>query len=165
MYSQSIRAIASFTNISLCDSIMQDYKLEAMKVFGATSKYLAKNQRLGEVQRLLDCIATNNGDTSASDMDELLSIAVNAAVHCHEPETKQTLDKLVKRIGSIEMRISSYIFIGQLKAAYLLANKHERLTAIRKILRQAEMTNQIHIKKLCEKKLNINSGPMSPNLL
>lgn len=144
---------------------MQDYKLEAMKVFGATSKYLAKNQRLGEIQRLLDCISTNNGDISASDSDELLSIAVNAAVHCHEPETKQTLDKLVKRIGSVETRISCYIFIGQLKSAYLLANKHERLAEIRKILRQAEMTNQMHIKKLCEKKLNINPGSMPPNLL
>lgn len=143
---------------------MQDYKLEAMKVFGATSKYLAKNQRLGEIQRLLDCISTN-GDISASNSDELLSIAVNAAVHCHEPETKQTLDKLVKRIGSVEIRISCYIFIGQLKSAYLLANKHERLAAIRKILRQAEMTNQMHIKKLCEKKLNINPGSMPPNLL
>ncbi|KAH8414086.1 hypothetical protein KR222_005960, partial [Zaprionus bogoriensis] len=149
----------------LAYGIMQDYKLGAMKVFGATSKYLAKNRRLGDVERLLDCISTNNGGGSSSDMDELLSIAVNSAVHSHEPETKQALDKLVKRIGSIEMRIASYIFIGQLKAAYLLANKHERLPDIRKILRHAEMTNQIHIKKLCEKKLNINSGPMSPTPL
>lgn len=144
---------------------MQDYKLTLMKVFGATAKYLAKNQRLGEVDRLLDCIATNNGGSTASDSDELLSIAINSAVRSHEPEIKQALDKLVKRIGSIELRISSYIFIGQLKSAYLLANKYERLTDIRKILRQAEMTNKIHIKKLCEKKLNINSTPMSPSPL
>ncbi|KAM8705661.1 hypothetical protein ACLKA7_010032 [Drosophila subpalustris] len=149
----------------LAYSIMQDYKLTPMKVFSATAKYLAKNQRLSEVDRLLDCIATNNGGSTASDSDELLSIAVNSAVHSHEPEIKQALDKLVKRIGSIELRISSYIFIGQLKSAYLLANKHERLADIRKILRQAEMTNQIHIKKLCEKKLNISSTPMSPSPL
>ncbi|XP_064554719.1 zinc finger FYVE domain-containing protein 26 homolog isoform X1 [Drosophila montana] len=149
----------------LAYGIMQDYKLVPMKVFGATAKYLAKNQRLAEVERLLDCIASNNGSNSASDADELLSIAVNAAVHSNEPETKQILDKLVKRIGNVELRISSYIFIGQLKSAYLLANKHERLADIRKILRQAEVTNQIHIKKLCEKKLNINSTPMSPTPL
>lgn len=150
---------------SLFHSIMQDYKLVPMKVFCATAKYLAKNQRLAEVERLLDCIASNNGSSSAAEADELLSIAVNAAVHSNEPETKQILDKLVKRIGNVELRISSYIFIGQLKSAYLLANKHERLADIRKILRQAEMTNQIHIKKLCEKKLNINSTPMSPTPL
>lgn len=149
----------------LAYGIMQEYKLTPMKVFGATAKYLAKNQRLSEVDRLLDCIATNNGGSTASDSDELLSIAINSAVHSHEPETKQALDKLVKRIGSIELRISSYIFIGQLKSAYLLANKHERLVDIRKILRQAEMTNQIHIKKLCEKKLNISSTLMSPTPL
>ncbi|XP_034484711.1 zinc finger FYVE domain-containing protein 26 homolog [Drosophila innubila] len=149
----------------LAYGIMQDYKLTFMKVFGATAKYLAKNQRLCEVDRLLDCIATNNGGSTASDSDELLSIAINSAVHSHEPEIKQALDKLVKRIGSIELRISSYIFIGQLKSAYLLANKHERLADIRKILRQAEITNQMHIKKLCEKKLNINSTAMSPTPL
>ncbi|XP_002000123.3 zinc finger FYVE domain-containing protein 26 homolog [Drosophila mojavensis] len=150
----------------LAYGIMQDYKLTPMKVFGATAKYLAKNQRLSEVERLLDCIASNNGSSSSSsDSDELLSIAVNAAVHSNEPETKHVLDKLIKRIGNVELRISSYMFIGQLKSAYLLANKHDRLGDIRKILRQAEMTNQIHIKKLCEKKLNINSTPMSPTPL
>ncbi|XP_060650775.1 zinc finger FYVE domain-containing protein 26 homolog [Drosophila nasuta] len=149
----------------LAYGIMQEYKLGPMKVFGATAKYLAKNQRLGEVERLLDCIATNNGGSTSSDADELLSIAVNSAVNSHETEIKQALDRLVKRIGSIELRISSFIFIGQLKSAYLLANKHERLADIRKILRQAEMTNQVHIKKLCEKKLNISATPMSPTPL
>ncbi|KAH8312181.1 hypothetical protein KR044_009730, partial [Drosophila immigrans] len=149
----------------LAYGIMQEYKLGHMKVFGATAKYLAKNQRLGEVERLLDCIATNNGGSTASDADELLSIAVNSAVHSHEPETKQALDKLVKRISSIELRISSYIFVGQLKSAYLLANKYERLPDIRKILRQAEMTNQVLIKNLCEKKLNINATTKSPTPL
>lgn len=145
------------------DSIMQDYKLAPMKVFGATVKYLAKNQRLSVVERLLASIASNNGSSSSSsDSDELLSIAVNAAVHSNEPETKQVLDKLINRMGNVELRISSYMFIGQLKSAYLLANKHDRLADIRKILRQAEMSNQIHIKKLCEKKLNINSTPTSP---
>ncbi|XP_030376078.1 zinc finger FYVE domain-containing protein 26 homolog [Scaptodrosophila lebanonensis] len=149
----------------LAYSIIQDYKLAPMKVFGATAKYLARNKRLAEVDRLLNCIASNNGGSSSSDTDELLSIAINAAVQCHEPETKQLLDSLAKRISNVELRISSHIFIGQLKSAYLLANKYDRLADIRKILRQAELTNQIHIKKLCEKKLNIHSKPMAPTPL
>ncbi|ALC46367.1 CG5270 [Drosophila busckii] len=146
----------------LAYGILQDYKLSPQKLFGATAKYLAKNQRLCDVDRLLDCIASNNGSNSAADADELLSIAINAAVNTNEPEVKQALDKLVKRISNVELRISSYIFIGQLKSAYLLANKHERLADIRKILRQAEMTNQLHIKRLCEKKLNMHTATMSP---
>ncbi|XP_022231662.2 LOW QUALITY PROTEIN: zinc finger FYVE domain-containing protein 26 homolog [Drosophila obscura] len=138
--------------------IIQDYKLSAVKVFGGTAKYLARNQRLSEVDRLLDCIGSNNGGAVTSESDEILSIAINAAVHSNLPETKQTLDRLIKRISNVELRISSYMYIGQLKSAYLLANKYERLTDIRKILRQAELTNQIHIKKLCEMKLQLNQA-------
>ncbi|EDW29212.1 GL18532 [Drosophila persimilis] len=143
----------------LAYGIIQDYKLSAMKVFGATAKYLARNQRLSEVDRLLDCIGSNNGGAITSESDEILSIAINAAVHSNLPETKQTLDRLIKRISNVELRISSYIYIGQLKSAYLLANKHERLSDIRKIRWQAELTNQIHIKKLCELKLQLTVPP------
>ncbi|XP_039490936.1 zinc finger FYVE domain-containing protein 26 homolog [Drosophila santomea] len=143
----------------LAYGIMQDYKLAAIKVFGATAKYLSRNQRLGEVERLLDCIGSNNGGGISTESDEILSIAINAAVHSSAPETKQMLDRLIKRIGSVELRVSSYIYIGQLKSAYLLANKHERLADIRRILRQAELTGQVHIKKLCEMKLQLSAPP------
>ncbi|KAH8307861.1 hypothetical protein KR059_001168 [Drosophila kikkawai] len=140
----------------LAYGIIQDYKLATIKVFGATAKYLARNQRLAEVERLLDCIGSNNGGGISAESDEILSIAINSAVHSNAPETKHTLDRLINRIGSVELRISSYIYIGQLKSAYLLANKHERLMDIRRILRQAELTGQVHIKKLCEMKLQLS---------
>jgi len=108
-----------------------------------------------------DCIASNNGGGISAESDEILSIAINAAVHSSAPETKQMLDRLIKRIGSVELRISSHIYIGQLKSAYLLANKHERLGDIRRILRQAELTGQVHIKRLCEMKLQL-SAPQPP---
>ncbi|KAH8375975.1 hypothetical protein KR200_012072 [Drosophila serrata] len=148
----------------LAYGIMQDYKLATIKVFGPTAKYLARNQRLAEVERLLDCIGSNNGGGGGGisvESDEILSIAINAAVHSNVPETKHTLDRLINRIGSVELRISSYIYIGQLKSAYLLANKHERLMDIRRILRQAELTGQVHIKKLCEMKLQLSAPPTS----
>ncbi|KAH8283761.1 hypothetical protein KR054_000912 [Drosophila jambulina] len=143
----------------LAYGIMQDYKLASIKVFGATAKYLARNQRLAEVERLLDCIGSNSGGGISAESDEILSIAINSAVHSNAPETKQTLDRLINRISSVELRISSYIYIGQLKSAYLLANKHERLMDIRRILRQAELTGQVHIKRLCEMKLQLSAPP------
>lgn len=126
-----------------------------LKVYAATAKYLALNQRLPEIEKLLNCIYSNTG-THTQDIDEILTVAINSAVNNHEPETKTILDNLTKKIHNIDMRISSHIFIGQLKSAYLLANKYERLGDIRKILRQAEATNQVHIKKLCEKKLQMS---------
>ncbi|XP_055923845.1 zinc finger FYVE domain-containing protein 26 homolog [Eupeodes corollae] len=136
--------------------IIQNYKLPIMKVFGATAKYLARNGRLDETEKLLNCIIGNNGTTNR-EIDEILSIAINSATNNHQPEVKTALDNLAKKINSMELRISSYIFIGQLKAAYLLAIQHNRLNDIRKILNQAEATNQVHIKKLCEKKLSMSN--------
>ncbi|XP_004529516.1 zinc finger FYVE domain-containing protein 26 homolog [Ceratitis capitata] len=137
--------------------IIHHYKLPEVKVFGATAKFLACNQRITEVEKLLSCITTNNG-TQMRDIDEILSVAINSACNCNEPEVKSALDNLVKRIHSVELRISCHIFIGQLKSAYLLANKYERIGDIRRILRQAELTNQVHIKKLCERKLFANAA-------
>ncbi|XP_068156330.1 LOW QUALITY PROTEIN: zinc finger FYVE domain-containing protein 26 homolog [Drosophila tropicalis] len=149
----------------LAYGILQDYKLVPIKVFGATAKNLARNERLNEVERLLDCIASNNGGPgSSTECDEIISIAINAAVNTHLPEIKLILERLIKRIASVELRISSFIYLGQLKSAYLLAHKHERLLDIRKILRQAELTNQIHIKKLCERKLQIQNN-LKPSAL
>ncbi|KAH8381950.1 hypothetical protein KR009_001129 [Drosophila setifemur] len=146
----------------LAYGIMQDYKLAPIKVFGATAKYLARNQRLAEVERLLACIGSNNGGSLSADFDELLSIAINAAVHSNLPETRQALDRLIRRMGSVELRISSYIYLGQLKSAYLLAIKHQRLADVKRILRQAEITGQVHIKRLCELKLQISASSSPP---
>ena len=126
-----------------------------IKIFAPTAKLLARNQRLNDIEKLLACITGNNG-ISIRDIDEIISVAINSATNTHEPEVKSALDNLAKKINNVELRISSHIFIGQLKSAYLLANKYNRLPDIRKILRQAEATNQVHIKKLCEKKLQMS---------
>ena len=129
-------------------------------MFAASAKYLAIFERLIDVEKLLDCIASNNGRNSR-DFDEILTVAINSTHNSNNPSVKSTLDGLAKKISSIELRIASHIFIGQLKSAYLLANMHNRVADIRKILRQAELTNQIHVKKLCEKKLNLNSSTIT----
>ncbi|XP_067639566.1 zinc finger FYVE domain-containing protein 26 homolog isoform X2 [Eurosta solidaginis] len=137
--------------------IIHHYKLQEVKVFAATAKFLASNQRIGDVEKLIDCITSNNG-VQTRDIDETLSVAINSACNSNEPEVKTILNNLTKKIHSVELRISSHIFIGQLKSAYLLANKYERIGDIRRIMRQAELTSQVHIKKLCERKLNFNAA-------
>lgn len=146
-------SIFIYSTLFFC-RIIQHYKLPALKVYAASAKYLALNQRLPEIEKLINCITSNTGSNN-QDIDEILMVAINSAVNNHETETKTTLDSLTKKIHNVEMRISAHIYIGQLKSAYLLANKYERIGDIRKILRQAEATNQVHIKKLCEKKLQM----------
>lgn len=103
---------------------------------------------------MVNCITSNKG-ANHKETDEILTIAINSAPNINEPSTKVILDPLIKRIQSIEMKIACHIHIGQLKAAYLLAIQNNRLNDVRKIYRHAEATNQIHIKKLCEKKLSL----------
>lgn len=106
------------------------------------------------MDKLINCITSNKG-SNYKEIDEILTIAINSAPNINEPPTKVVLDQLIKRIQSIEMKIACHIHIGQLKAAYLLAIQSNRLNDVRKICRHAEATNQVHIKKLCEKRLKL----------
>jgi zinc finger FYVE domain-containing protein 26 len=49
------------------------------------------------------------------------------------------------------LQISSYIESRQLKAAYLLAVKHQRTQDIRKILKEADRLGQNAIRSICTK--------------
>lgn len=155
--------------------IMQDFNLSASKSFGSTAKYLAGNNRLQSVEKLIDCIRSNNGrDTSFC--DEIIMLAVQTAVAAAPApslggdasvaaaggsaggaELKAQLNNLIRLIEDIGTKITCYIIGGQLKTAYLKAVEHNRLSDVRRILRKAEQSNQIYVKKLCEAKLKISS--------
>lgn len=51
------------------------------------------------------------------------------------------------------LQIKAFIACGQLKSAYLLAVKFERLDDIECILQEAEKLGQTAIKKICLKRL------------
>lgn len=57
-----------------------------------------------------------------------------------------------------------YIYTNQLKSAYLLAVKNDRINDIKKILRQAELSDQKPVKKLCEKKLALTKAGSTTNV-
>ena len=141
--------------------IIQDFNLTILKVYGLTAKYLAGYNRLACVKQLISCITGNSQSADDKNLcDELLSLAIKTAVATTQPpcssQMKMTIDNLIQLINDVNLKIHCHISSGQLKSAYLLAVQHSRLNDVKKILRQAELTNQIHIKRLCEKKLNIN---------
>lgn len=160
--------------------ILQDFNLSTTKTFGSTAKYLAGNNRLKSIEKLIDCIRSNNGsDTSLCDEIILLSIqTVIASINLLSPssggggagsstttsppgnssELKTQMANLIRLIQDIGTKITCYILSGQLKTAYLKAVEHNRLSDIRRILRKSEQMNQLHVKKLCEAKLKISSN-------
>ena len=140
--------------------IIQDFNLDMVKVYGLTAKYLCTCSRFQDVEKLLVCVGENNGNDSQAFSDEIICLSVKTAVGAHgiTPAIKSPLDSLIKKIKDVGLKIGCHIQCGQLKAGYLLAVQHNRINDVKKILRQAEASNQVHIKRLCEKKLSMIKG-------
>lgn len=143
--------------------IIHDFKLDAESVYTSVTKHLAGSHQLRGVEQLVECIRENSlGSTQDNRLcDRILEVAVD--VFCSDgglvinadAATRDLLESLLKQISDISVRISCHIAGGQLKSAYLLAVQHERVADIRKVWRKAAKTNQTQIRKLCERKLNI----------
>lgn len=134
--------------------IIQEMSLNADKIYAIVTKYVALNNRLHDVEKLINCIRSNSTQSEKRLCDEILSLAVQSALNAHNAQQiKSTIENLIRMIDDIGTQIDCHLLSGQLKAAYLLAVHHKRITDIRRILRHAEKTNQPQIKRLCEKKL------------
>lgn len=135
--------------------IIHDLWLSPGKIYAIASKFLALNNRLADVEKLIECIDSNSNQSDKKLCDEISSLAVQTALGCQSIslQARPIIEQLTRLINDIAMRIDCHILAGQLKAAYLLAVQHKRTNDIRRILRHAEKTNQLQIKKLCEKKL------------
>ncbi|XP_058121210.1 zinc finger FYVE domain-containing protein 26 homolog [Anopheles ziemanni] len=146
--------------------IVQDYNLDVQRVYALTAKYFINHAKIEDVGKLLDAIVGNNGVGTATDSvvsavcDEIVRVSVDLAIDRHGAgvDTKVALEALISRARSVGVRIHCYIVSGQLKTAYLLANRHHRISDIRKVLRQAELLGQTHVKRLCEVRLNHQEG-------
>lgn len=132
--------------------IIQEMGLNCDKIYAIVTKYLATNNRLHDVEKLVNCIRGNSSQADTKLCNDILSLAVQSAVSISQ-RTKAAIENLIRLISDVAVQIDCHILSGQLKAAYLLAVQHKRVADIRRILRYAEKTNQIQIKKLCEKKL------------
>lgn len=133
-----------------------------MRVYSLTAKYFIGESQVEEVDKLLQAIVSNSAATvdTNSFCDELIKNSVETAIAAHgsSSHVKTALEGLIKRISEVGLKIHCYIITGQLKTAYLYANKNGRIGDIRKILRQAEVLNQVHVKRLCESKLASEGG-------
>lgn len=146
--------------------IIQDMGLNSDKIYAIATKYLAVNNRLHDVEKLVNCIKGNSNQSDTKLCNEILSLAVQSALsnHTSPQRTKAAIENLIRLITDVSIQIDCHILSGQLKAAYLLAVQHKRVADIRRIFRYAEKTNQTQIKKLCEKKLqtiDAQEGPSS----
>lgn len=145
--------------------IIQDFNLSSLRVYTLTAKFFINESRIDEVEKLLQAIAGNGGFSgdaadTAGFCDELIRNCVEMAIGAHGSSShiKSALEALIKRVADVGTKIHCYCVTGQLKSAYLLANRTGRLSDVRKILRQAEVLNQGHVKRLCQAKLAREGG-------
>lgn len=126
--------------------------MNSIKIYGLTIRYIASNDRVSDIQKLIENIRCNNG-FEATNLDELIKLAIQTAVDSYGVQIKSAVEKLFNEISDSAVKINCYIICGQLKSAYLLAVHNNRIHDIRKIKRHAELANQGYIVKLCERKL------------
>ncbi|KAG5677152.1 hypothetical protein PVAND_006934 [Polypedilum vanderplanki] len=137
--------------------IIQECSLQPSKIYTTCTKFLARDlKRLIEIEKLIACVKTNtaNADSDTKMCDELIAMAVEIAYAQHQSEAKVQIDKLIKLISSRKMKIQCYINSNQLKTAFVsCASLPDNSEYIRRIMKQAEITRQENIRRLCEKKL------------
>lgn len=73
-------------------------------------------------------------------------------------------EKLAGRLTTSEAKIDAFIFLGKLKAAYLLAVKTSDVNMVRRILDEANAINDTSTMKLCGKYLDLatQAAPTTP---
>lgn len=154
--------IESSFGVNCFNRIVQECSLNATKIYEICTKYLARDlKRLIEVERLISCIKTNAScaenivDRDTEKMcDELIVMAVEIAYTQHQSDAKVQIDQLIKLISSKTMKIQCYIYSNQLKTAFVnCATLTNNLDFVKRIMKQAEISRQENIRRLCEKKL------------
>lgn len=131
--------------------------MNSEKIYSTCTKYLARDvKRLIEVEKLINCIKTNSSCTeheTENMCDELVAMAVEIGYTKHQSYAKIQIDQLIKLISSKTMKIQCYINSNQLKTAFVQCASINNLDYIKRIMKQAEITRQENIRRLCEKKL------------
>ncbi|XP_066995944.2 uncharacterized protein Sptz [Anabrus simplex] len=135
--------------------IIQDYHLKALRVFSHAGRKFANDSRLCDIEQLIGCIRNSGMSDVNTICDEVLAGCVEVLAAKPDPVDIESLVKLMVDVGT---KVTAYIECKQLKSAYLLAVKHDRLGDVRRILREAEHLGQTAIRKICQKRLDHSSA-------
>uniref|UniRef100_A0A336LL81 CSON013644 protein n=1 Tax=Culicoides sonorensis TaxID=179676 RepID=A0A336LL81_CULSO len=154
------------SGFTLSSRIIHEYSLNDTQVYGICAKYLATNDRINEISNLIQSIQTKDMPQTNHNAlsDEILSLSIKTGYEHYGNLKKNELIALIPFVKEIGTKVMCYIYTNQLKSAYLLAVKYDRINDIKKILRQAELTDQKQVKKLCEKKLAIAKSETTNNV-
>lgn len=109
---------------------------------------------------ILDCLRNYKtiGNLNVSDLnDELVKICIAQTTNV------VTAESMIKLLHSDVHKIDSYMLIGKLKQAYLMAVKLNRVDDVLRIRAAAQESGQDAIQRICDMWLNNRKVPFASN--
>lgn len=130
--------------------IIEGFHLSGDQIYEAVAVALSRSGRLTEISQLLNCIRSSGVTLPSTICD---SVVMSCVRELPKQPSASDIDFLARNISNPVVKIQAFITCGQLKSAYLLAVKYERLEDIEKILQEAERMGQSAIKNICLQRL------------
>ncbi|KAG8277261.1 Zinc finger FYVE domain-containing protein 26 [Homalodisca vitripennis] len=131
-------------SLALATRVTEDWQQGKPAVLCPAAAQLVRTGRASVVRRLVTLFRSE-----PELCNELLITALK------ERPQQSDIDTLMALVTGVPSKITAMIECGQLKSAYLLAVKHDRLSDIQRIMEAADQLGQPLIKKICLKRLNI----------
>ncbi|XP_049845454.1 zinc finger FYVE domain-containing protein 26 isoform X2 [Schistocerca gregaria] len=136
---------------SLAQRIIDEYHLRPLTVYRIVCSKYAGDSSVNRIERLVNCIKNTENSERFAVCDEVLVLSVNKLV---EKSSVTEAESLIKLITEPESKVSGYILCHQLKSAYLVAVKYNRVDDVLRIMQEAQKLENTAVHKICLKWLN-----------
>eukprot|EP00118_Oscarella_pearsei_P023926 m.293555 g.293555 ORF g.293555 m.293555 type:complete len:169 (+) comp40739_c0_seq18:8610-9116(+) len=129
---------------------VQDFRLNANKVYAFVSRHLAKQRRIRQIEQLLACVSKSGLNDSQS-QEEILTSCIN--ILSEDKKETKNVERFIERLSSDDSKINALIRCRKLKNAYLVAVRGGRVEQVERIAKLARESRQAAIADICEKYL------------
>ncbi|KAE8587814.1 hypothetical protein XENTR_v10022121 [Xenopus tropicalis] len=129
--------------------VIQDFQLDAAKVYGKVCKQLVGQEHYAEILQLVKCVS-ESGIAAENDCDQILLRCIEEMADMSPDE----LEKLIQGMRSDENKIKAFLTCRMMRSAYLTAVKQEHERAIQLVQEVWQATRQINdtvVQGICHK--------------
>lgn len=138
--------------------VIQDFQLEAFKVYSKVCKQLVQQENYSEILQLVKCVS-ESGIAAEKDCDQILLRCVEEMADVPSDE----LEKLIQGMRSDETKIKAFLACRMMRSAYLTAVKQEHEKAVQlvqEVLQAAHNLKDNVVQGICSKWL-VEHPPVS----
>ncbi|XP_068109450.1 zinc finger FYVE domain-containing protein 26 isoform X2 [Hyperolius riggenbachi] len=129
--------------------IIQDFQLDASKVYSKVCKQLVLQQNYSEILLLVKCVS-ESGIAAEKDCDQILLRCVEEMADMSSEE----LEKLIQGMKSDETKIKAFLACRMMRSAYLTAVKQEHEKAIQLVQEVWQVAHNLNdgvVQGICSK--------------